>query len=257
MTTASNEIETDMDLNKNTFQDKLRVLSEELDKVFDVPVHTFDCDEEYVYFRIWVDDTHLTARLAYSITDLVNVEFFGEPEEIVMLTEPKVKNERPDDSRDESEPQAPSISSRLIDFVSRNFNGSDRQTIYPTIKQFNDEEMIAYEPLYIAVGEVDGHGDTIDSVEEMESLVKSFNEANEKGVLQSSLFHKHKTNAFKVVKAWVNECECMIGDHLVPEGQPLVKIKFHSHKAWELRKEGRLCGVSIGARAMEVEEVEE
>ena len=48
----------------------------------------------------------------------------------------------------------------------------------------------------------------------------------------------------------------MIGETLVKEGQPLVKIQFNSKEAWELRKSGDLMGVSIGAKA-EIIEVED
>lgn len=244
------------DIEKNTFQDRLRILSDALNRQYGSEVYAFDYDDQFVYFHAWVEGGQLTLRLAYTVSDTVNIEFIGNPQEVFMLTDAKVKGEV-DESRDDEERQAPTISQRLSDFLDRNFNGSARDTIRPVIKQFDEEQMIAIEPLYIAVGEVDGHGDTIDSIEEMEHLVKSFNEANEKGILQSSLFHKHKTNAFSVIKAWVNECECMIGDHIIPEGQPIVKIQFNNKKAWEMRKEGRFGGVSIGARAVEVEELEQ
>ena len=84
-------------------------------------------------------------------------------------------------------------------------------------------------------------------------MVKSFNEANESGSLQTSLFHAHKTESFEVVKAWVNEVDCTIGETVVKEGQPIAKIHFLNEDAWELRKTGELMGLSIGARAKSVE----
>lgn len=148
------------------------------------------------------------------------------------------------------------LKQNIIDFITKHFAETKGNT-KAVIKQFNEEEMIAIEPLYIAVGEIDGQSDTISSMEEMESLVKSFNEANESGILQTSLFHNHKTKAFSVVKAWVNPVECFIGDNLVKEGQPIAKIQFNNKKAWELRKSGVLMGLSIGARAAEVEMLSE
>ena len=49
------------------------------------------------------------------------------------------------------------------------------------------------------------------------------------------------------------ESECVIGETVVPEGQPLVKLQFNTQEAWELRKSGDLMGVSIGAKATIVE----
>lgn len=135
-----------------------------------------------------------------------------------------------------------------------NFVNEQKDTTTQVIKQFDDDQMIAIEPLYVSVGEVDGQGDFIEDIQEMEDLVKSFNESNESGILQTSLFHGHKTEAFKIIKAWVNQCDCYIGEELVPEGQPIAKIQFINEKAWELRKQGILTGLSIGARA-QVEEV--
>ena len=122
--------------------------------------------------------------------------------------------------------------------------------IHPVIKQFNDEEMIAIEPLYCSVGEVDLHGDYIETMEDMREFVKAINKANSEGVLQSSLFHTHKTEAFNLVNAWVNECDCSINGVVIKKGMPLAEIQFKSKSAWELRKTGKLLGLSIGARAV-------
>lgn len=115
------------------------------------------------------------------------------------------------------------------------------------IKQFDEEANTVIEPLYIAYGEVDGHGDAYKDEQAVHNLVKAFNEGNEKGTIQPSLFHKHKTKAFSIIKAWVNEEEGMLGDSKVPRLQPLVEIKFNSPKVFQARLEGRLTGVSIGA----------
>ena len=75
--------------------------------------------------------------------------------------------------------------------------------------------------------------------------------------IQTGIAHKHKTSAFTVEKAWINECECTIGETLAPEGQPIAKIKFNNKEALELRKSGRLAGLSISARAKSVEDLDE
>lgn len=116
------------------------------------------------------------------------------------------------------------------------------------IKQFNDEEMVAIEPLYVSANTVDAHGDALASEDVTRGMVDSLNKAIEEGNLQSGLFHKHKTDGFTIEKAWVNEAECVIGETLVEEGLPLVKVKFHSDTLWEQRKTGGLMGLSIGAK---------
>ena len=128
--------------------------------------------------------------------------------------------------------------------------------VTPVMKQFEDEQMVAIEPLYIAAGEVDLQGDTIEKADVV-NMVDSLNEAIAAGNLQSGLFHKHKSDAFKIEKAWVNEVECKIGDVVVPEGMPLAKVQFNNEKAWTARKEGNLMGLSIGAVCKEIEVLDE
>lgn len=192
-----------------------------------------DNDETYVYFELYVDGSYQDYKAKYSYDDkTATIE--GERSAVVSkrvyedVEEPLTKS---------------SVLSILKEFVCLNGN------VLPVIKQLNDEQMIAIEPLYIAAGEVDLHGDTI-SLSETESMVESFNKALEEGVLQTALFHNHKTECFTINKAWVNPVECMIGEVAVAAGQPLVEIQFSTEEAWELRKEGRLMGLSIGAQAV-------
>ncbi len=146
---------------------------------------------------------------------------------------------------------AENILNKIVELI----NLKDHSTTHPIIKQFNDEEMIAIEPLYCSVGEVDLHGDFIETEGDMREFISAINKANSEGVLQSSLFHSHKTDAFKLLKAWMNECDCSINGVIVKKGTPLAEIQFTSKSAWEARKNGKLLGLSIGARAS-VEDVE-
>ena len=115
----------------------------------------------------------------------------------------------------------------------------------PVIKQFNDEKMEAIEYLY-TYGEEDAHGEQM-TLDEIRKMVDSLNRAVANGKLKSNINHSVDVEGFHVVKAWVNECDCMIGDTLVLEGFPLVKIKFTDKRLWEARKSGELMGISIGA----------
>ena len=84
--------------------------------------------------------------------------------------------------------------------------------------------------------------------ETIHKMVDSANEAITKGTLSGGLFHKENSKDIEIVKAWVNECPCVIGETEVPEGQPIVKVKFHNTELWEMRKDGRLKGLSIGGK---------
>jgi hypothetical protein len=144
------------------------------------------------------------------------------------------------------EDDKPVTRSFLLNTLSKLFNIANS---LPVIKQFQEEEMRAIEPLYCSVGEVDGHGDFIPTIEEMRDFVNEINKKNDRGELQSSISHIHKTNSFKMIRAWVNECDCIIGDVTVPKGMPLAEMQFTNKAAWDMRKVGKLLGLSIGALA--------
>jgi len=162
-------------------------------------------------------------------------------EEVVKLTEYRVvKNDL-------------STEKGLLNFITKHFGGT-KGSGKTVLKQFQEEEMVAIEKLYIHPEDVDGVGDTI-SLEDTRGMVDSLNKAIEAGTLQHGLFHKHKTDSFSVVKAWVAETDCIIGETEIREGQPLIKVQFHNETAWELRKSGEIAGISIGAKATEIEEL--
>lgn len=238
---------------KNTNNDKRELLSKALrnhyskeDKGY---TYLTDFDDNYVYFDMESYHGHSYStssyKINYTIADVVNVSFSGEPQRVERLTEYK--------DLDTGEEVSKGFLESIIKGLDKHFGGSSKDTL-SVIKQFNDESMIAVESLYITADTVDLHGDTI-SLEETHKLVKNFNEANEEGTLQTSLFHGHKSESFQVNKAWVNPYECMIGETVVPEGQPLCEIQFTNKKAWELRKSGTLMGLSIGATSDNIEEL--
>lgn len=135
----------------------------------------------------------------------------------------------------------------FAEFVEKHFGAPEPDKV--VIKAFDEDEMVAVEPFYILPDSTpDAHGDTY-SKEECRMMVKAAQEAIEKGELTANFFHKIDTDKFTIEKVWVNEVECMIGDTLVPENQPIAKTKFHCPVAWKQRKTGRLGGLSIGAHA--------
>lgn len=237
---------------KNTYQDKRSILSQNLRIAFQAQspydsIYLLDFDERYVYFEVY--DYEGAGYVVYKVSYTYNgtmATFGTDVKEVVATTQYK---------------DVVPMEKSLLDKVQGMIEKALGLKKIPVVKQFNEEERIVIEPLYILPETVDGQGYTI-SLEETYEMVKSFNKANEEGILQTSLFHSHKTDSFKILKAWVNECDCTIGGQLVPEGQPLVKLQFINDAAWELRKNGvekdgehyELMGVSIYALAREVVE---
>jgi hypothetical protein len=244
-----------IDLQKNTNGDKRRILSNIVESVYEtagIYVYLNDFDDDYVYFNYYDrNDKSTTFRDKYEYNG-VQATLAGDPEVVERFTEYKAVAENPinkaiRESRQDSQDET------LLQKITKHFGGS-KQNLHPVVKQFEDEAMIAIEPLYIAAGEVDGVGDTYQR-EDVDYMVNSLNKAIEDGRLQQGLFHGHSTNAFTIEKGWVNEFECQLGDTTILEGQPIVKVQFTSPEAWELRKAGRLTGLSIGARAQDIEVV--
>jgi len=129
----------------------------------------------------------------------------------------------------------------IRDFVMKSNN---RMTV---IKQFDEEEQIAVEPLYAKVDDVDADGECIGEFE-MRKMLANINKSIDSGILESHYPHGNKVDFFNIEKVWYNEFECCLGENIVPEGQPLAKVKFNDTEMWEKRKTGELLGLSIGCR---------
>jgi hypothetical protein len=142
---------------------------------------------------------------------------------------------------------------KIISFLEKMVGGSQRKDSVPVVKQLDQEKMEAIEWLY-PVEEDDLHGERMDR-EEIRKMVENLNKANEEKKLTNAVDHLFKSEGWHLVKAWVNECDCMVGDTFVPEGWPLAKTKFTNPDLWKARKEGNLLGLSIGARGIK-EEIE-
>ncbi len=221
-------------IEKNTANDKRRMLSDALDSGW-----VLDYDETYIYVEQWdnVNERYTVFRRTYDISEGNLVTFGDEKEPVVATTDFKLVEGMETDK---------SILTAVTAILDK-YLGATKKEI-SVIKQFGTDTMTCVEPLYTAPLVSDGDGDMMDA-DTIENMVTSINKANEEGRLQSGLFHKHSTSAWSLEKAWVNPTECMIGDTLVAEGQPIAETVFHCDKAFELRKSGDIAGLSIGARA--------
>jgi len=141
----------------------------------------------------------------------------------------------------------------FTDFLDKTVGESESTA--PVIKQFDQDKMEAIEWLY-PLEEDDLHGEAM-NLDEIKKMVTSLNEANTSGKLSPNIGHVQNTDSWYLVKAWVNETDCYIGDTFVPEGWPLAKTQFVDKSLWEARKDGRLTGLSIGARGKRVTEESE
>lgn len=199
----------------------------------------FDHDDNYVYFKEyeWEDSTSELVRYPYTVDAKGVVTVDKEAEEYVVRDTSYTVVEEPSDE---------GTMEKMLRKLLKEFLPTAKQS--NIIKQFNEESYTVTEPLYIAYGEVDGHGDTYKNEEAVFQLVKSLNESNEAGTLQPAWFHDVKSTKFSIGKAWVNEEEGMLGDNVCPRLQPLIDITFKSKKAFEMRKEGKIAGLSIGAK---------
>ncbi len=219
----------EVNVEKATNKDKWKLLSRALPSGY-----LEDFDDEFVYFEVWEDEGYFTYKAPYTLEGVaaeINVE-------------EKVKVEETTEYVDK-----PNLESIISKCLSKYF--TDTKNAVQVVKSFNDEQMVVIEPLYIAFGEVDAHGDTYKDKDSVHQLVSAFNTAVEKNVLKASLFHMHETESFSPVKAFVYDKEVMLGDNLIPPLQPMVEVQFNNKKAFELRKSMDLLGVSINARAME------
>ena len=200
----------------------------------------YDTDEGYVVYEYWrCGEGYKNYKLSATFNGNT-VTFVGDPVEVICMTSyAEVQKESDLDK---------SLTDKVVGILDKYFGGS-KQTNIPVIKSLNEDEMIAIEQLYIHVDGVDGVGDIYSSPDVMVEMVESFNKAIEDGKLKANYFHKYNTEDFVVNKAWIVEEDTKIGETLIKAGTPLVENQFKNAKAWELRKSGQICGVSIGATA--------
>ncbi len=220
----------DTDLEKATNNDKRRLLSRALTSGW-----LEDFDESFVYFESYDEESNLykNYKAVYTMSGVTVTVDEDNKSEIEFTTIPVDKS---------------NLEGWLVKTLDKYFGPSKREK--EVIKMFDEEQMIVVEPLYVAFGEVDAHGETYKDKNSVYQLVDSFNAAIESEVIKASFFHTHETDTFAPIRAFVNEDEVTLGDHLVPALQPLVEVQFKSKVAYDLRKSMDLLGVSIGARAL-------
>jgi len=198
-----------------------------------------DFDDEYVY----ICESGEVYRCTYTYYASGDVTLGDEMVHVNRQTEYVVSSVQ----EDEDEMMEKSVESAMIKFFKKHFGGSTRGDVLPTIKALNEEEMIAVEPMYVPPETPDGVGEGMKE-EHIRKMVDSANRAISDGRMKANLFHKKTTDKFSFLRAWVNECDCIIGESLVKKGQPIVEVQFNDKALWEARKSGKIMGLSIGAK---------
>lgn len=237
-----------VELNKELYSN----LREALHSVISGWIEEVDTDAKEVIYENWSEDEYRTFKQSYNY-DGQKATLVGEPVEVVVKRSVEVVTNTPPTVEQAVEKALHPVMALLNKVLGK--KEAPIEAGIPIIKQLDEEQMIAIEPLYITFGEIDGHGDALASQEEVYKMVESFNQAIVDGNLKSNYDHGEFCTDFVSLKAWVNECECYIGDELVPEGQPLVKTQFLNVDKWNERKANTLKGVSIQALA-DIEVVE-
>lgn len=124
------------------------------------------------------------------------------------------------------------------------------KTVSTITKSLNTEQRISVEMIYEPFTP-DEHGEWM-SEDTIRYACLDFNEKLSQGIVKANLFHAETTDTFKVLKTWINEVDCYIGNEgeekvLVKKGSWLGEFFWEDERVWELKKCGEIGGVSICA----------
>lgn len=130
------------------------------------------------------------------------------------------------------------------EFLEKAFGESEQVQKTETL----DEEMVSYEIIYEPFTK-DAHGEWM-SDKTIEKAMANFNENLAAGVVQPNLFHLKDTEAFTIESTWIQkelDVKVIQTDEIIKAGTWVAKIKYNDQQLWDLKKQGIVGGVSIGA----------
>lgn len=139
--------------------------------------------------------------------------------------------------------------SEMVDMFSsfiNKFFGSTASTVQPEVF---DEEMVSYEVIYEPFVK-DAHGEWM-SDKTIEKAAANFNKNLEAGVVKANLFHLKETEAFTIESTWIQkelDVQVVQTGEVIKAGSWVAKIKYNDETLWNLKKQGVVSGVSIGAK---------
>lgn len=114
------------------------------------------------------------------------------------------------------------------------------------LKAIDMEQRVCTEIVYKPIVK-DLHGEWM-SPETIESAEQSFRTNLEKGLVTANLFHVTPTNKFTIKKSWVLPQDTLFEgkEESVVKGTWLVETHYNDDQLWEMKKSGKLGGLSLG-----------
>lgn len=100
---------------------------------------------------------------------------------------------------------------------------------------------IVYKPIV-----KDLHGEWM-SIATIATAEDSFKRNLEAGLVKANLFHVTNTEKFTINKSWILEEDTSFGEKVVEKGSWLVETHYADDALWEMKKSGKLGGLSLGA----------
>ena len=125
-----------------------------------------------------------------------------------------------------------------------------KELILKSEKQKTEEERISVEVVYVpGEQERDAHGQWM-SAQTVQAACEDFNSNLAAGNISANLYHISNTDKFEILKSWVQEeIDVVANGQTIPAGTWLVKLRY-SPELWEMKKAGKIQGVSIGCRGV-------
>ena len=115
----------------------------------------------------------------------------------------------------------------------------------------NGEQMISYEIIY-EPDTIDAHGEWC-SAETLVEAQANYEAAYKAGLAVENLFHLFETDAFTIVKTWIQpEFDVIVKEtgELIKAGSWVAKVQYNDPDLWELKKAGIVGGLSVQCSAL-------
>lgn len=148
-------------------------------------------------------------------------------------------------AKKEKEDMKKSFAKLISEFIEKAFGDTESEQK----KEVLDEEMVSYEVIYEPFVK-DAHGEWMTD-KTIEKACSNFNKNLEKGIVKANLFHIKETEAFTIESSWIQQeldVQVVQTGEVIKAGTWVAKIKYNDPVLWNLKKQGIVSGVSIGAK---------
>ncbi len=139
-----------------------------------------------------------------------------------------------------------SFKDALSEFIEKYFEGSSKETDgdYEGIAKSVDIEKQIFTAVVLRPNEVDAHGDIYDE-DTVEKACHQYNSFCRKANLQ----HLVETDLATPVESYIAPADFDLGNGQVKKGDWIMSMKVHDKELWEMCKEGKFTGFSVGCMA--------